>query len=436
MPARAIKRGRIEIGALRGSGRAVAPFRLPSFPRLCYDILVHQRTSPFSTDIVLLGGGHAHVFVLEAFGMNPMPGTRLTLVAKELAAPYSGMLPGFVAGHYTRDDCQIDLVRLAKFAGARLIHGSAIGINRAQRRVSIDEHPELCYDLLSIDVGITPFVDDIEGAVEHAISVKPVSVFAPKWQALEARALTREGPRRIVAIGGGAAGVELILAARHKLRGLAPDAGLDPGAFTFALIAGGCLLPSHNTRTRSLARAALAGACVEVIEYDLAAKAGPGRIVLASRREVQADAVLVSTKAAAPAWFAATDLPRDANGFLATRPTLQLTGDDDVFAVGDCATVIEHPRAKSGVFAVRQGPNVAENLRLRAAGKPARPYTPQRQFLSLISLGDKRAIASRGPFAASGAWAWTWKDRIDRAFMNRFNVLPGKTAGRGQFPSR
>ncbi len=390
-----------------------------------------MQSGEITTDIVLLGGGHAHVFVLKAFGMNPVPGVRLTLVAKELAAPYSGMLPGFVAGHYTLDDCQIDLVRLARFADARVIHGSANGVDRKQKRVAIEGRPSIRYDLLSIDVGITPLIGDIEGAASHAIAVKPVSIFAAKWQDLEARALEKDGPRRIVAVGGGAAGVELVLAARHRFRTLASGAGIAADAFSFALLAGGSLLPSHNTRARSLARKALTDANVDIIENDLAARISLGAVALASGRSIAADAVLISTRAAAPAWFAATDLPCDTQGFLAVKPTLQLIDDDDVFAVGDCASVVEHLRAKSGVFAVRQGPKVAYNLRRRAMGRPAAPFVPQQQFLTLLSLGDKRAIAARGPFASAGTWVWTWKDRIDRAFMDKFNILPAMNFGGG-----
>ena len=362
--------------------------------------------------------------MLKAFADKPMPGVRLTVVAKELAAPYSGMLPGFVAGHYALAECQIDLTSLARFAGARLIHGAANGIDRACKKIAIEGQAPISYDLLSIDVGITPLLDDIAGAREHAIAVKPVSVFAPKWQVLEDRALEVSGPRHIVTVGGGAAGVELILAARHRLRELALRAGGDPAGFTFTVVAGGTVLPSHPPRARRLAVEALANAGVGIIENDLAAAIGPNSISLVSGRHIKADAVLVSTKAAAPGWFETTDMPRDANGFLATRPTLQLMDDDNVFAVGDCASVIEYPRPKSGVFAVRQGPVVADNLRRRALDNAAIPFVPQHQFLSLISLGEKRAIASRGPFAVSGAWAWTLKDRIDRAFMGRFAQRP------------
>jgi pyridine nucleotide-disulfide oxidoreductase family protein len=352
----------------------------------------------------------------------PLGGVRLTLVDKELAAQYSGMLPGFVAGHYDREECHINLERLTQFAGATLIHDAAVGIDLTRKRVLVGGD-QLRYDLLSIDVGITPHIDDIEGAREHAIAVKPISNFAAKWQALQDQAMQPAGPRSIVVVGGGAAGVELVLAARHGLLSRAPAAGIDPHAFSFSLITGDILLPTHNALARTLARKPLLAAGVELFENDFATAITSTAVKLRSGQSIAADAVLISTKAAAPRWLAKTGLALDGEGFVATRPTLQVLHDDDVFAVGDCASVLAHPREKSGVFAVRQGPVVAENLRRRALGSQARSFIPQKNFLTLISLGEKRAIAARGPFAAAGHWAWRWKDYIDRSFVNSFNKL-------------
>ncbi len=389
-----------------------------------------QPTPPVRRRIVLVGGGHAHVTVLRAFAMRPEPGVGLTVVAKELDAPYSGMLPGYVAGHYTLDECHIDVVRLAQRAGARLIHGTASGIDRETRRVLLEGRPPLAYDILSIDTGITPLLDGIAGAAAHAIAVKPVSSFAPRWEELRARALTPEGPRRISIVGTGAAGFELILAIRHRLRAEAPANGIDPESYRFTLVGSGVLLPTHNARAQRYARAALAEAGVTLIERDAAVAITPDTVHLASGRALPSEATLVTTKAAPPAWFAQTRLTLDAAGFLALRPTLQTVDDDDIFAAGDCATVLAHVREKAGVFAVRQGPPLTDNLRRRARGEAALPFKPQKQFLTLLALGGKAAIASRGPFAARGRWAWTWKDRIDRPFMESFAQLPGMGAGR------
>jgi selenide,water dikinase len=387
-----------------------------------------MRSAPAKTTIVLIGGGHAHVQVLKSFGMRPEPGVRLTLIASELEAPYSGMLPGLVAGHYTHEDCHIDLARLTRFADARLIHAAATGIDRRNKHVLFLERPPLAYDLLSIDVGITPQLDEIEGAADNALVVKPISTFAPRWQSLAVSALKPNGPRRIAVNGGGAAGFELVLAMRHSLRRRADATGIDPNAFRFTLISATDILPRHNGRARALARQGLAEHDVGVIEGTPVAAVTSDGATLANGRGIAADAIVVATKAAAPCWFAGTDLPRDAEGFLAVRPTLQVLDDDNVFAVGDCATMVASPREKAGVFAVRQGPPLVDNLRRRVRGELARAFVPQRKFLTLLSIGDKRAIAARGGWAIAGPWVWRWKDAIDRRFMRKFNELPEMAA--------
>ena len=387
-----------------------------------------MQTAPASTHIVLVGGGHTHVIALKAFGMKPEPGVVLTVIAKEIEAPYSGMLPGFVAGHYTYDQCHIDLVRLAAWAGARLIHGEVTAVDRLTRRVAIAGRPPLAYDLLSIDVGIAPRLQGIEGAAEHGLAVKPVSTFAARWRALERAALSAEGPRRIAVVGAGAAGFELVLAIRHRLRGQAVPAGIEPDAFSFVLIGGSELLPSHNARARVLARREIEAQGVTLVEHEKVVGVRRGEVVLASGRVIKADATLLATQAGAADWFKSSGLPCDDAGFIAVRPPLQLLDDDDVFAVGDCATVLEHPREKAGVFAVRQGMPLAENLRLRARGLTAKPFTPQSDFLTLLSTGRRHAIAARNGLAFAGGLIWRWKDHIDRSFMDKFNVLPSMAA--------
>jgi selenide,water dikinase len=377
-----------------------------------------------TTHIVLVGAGHSHVIALKMFGMKPEPGVVITVVTREIEAPYSGMLPGFVAGHYSHAQCHIDAVRLANWAGARVIHGTVTGVDRATRRITIEGRPPVGYDLLSIDVGIAPLLDGIDGAAVHGIAVKPVSTFAGRWEALAEAALKPDGPRRIVVVGSGAAGFELVLAIRHRFRTAAPIVGLDPDAFTFTLVGGSMLLPTHNARARALARQEIARQGVTLVERDQVRRVEQGAVQLESGRRIAADATLLATQAGPAKWFETSGLPRDGAGFIAVRPTLQLLDDDDVFAVGDCATVLEHPREKSGVFAVRQGPPLAENLRLRARGMAAKPFVPQSDFLTLLSTGRQHAIASRNGFSLSGDIFWRLKDWIDRRFMDKFNVLP------------
>lgn len=368
---------------------------------------------PVLKDIVLVGGGHAHVQVLRSFGMKPLPGVRLTLVARELETPYSGMLPGLIAGHYRFEECHIDLAPLARFAAARLIHAEASGLDLDAGAVTFAERPPLAFDLLSIDTGITPALDDIAGAREHAIAVKPIGRFLERWQKLEASAGDRGAAFRLAVVGAGAGGVELLLAARHRL-----------GPVRCTLIGRDGLLPTHPRAVRSAFARILEERGVELVTGAPVVAVEPGHVRCGDGRTVAADAVLLVTEAAAPSWLRRTGLPLDKRGFLAVDAALRSPGDPRVFAAGDVASVLPHPRPKAGVFAVRQGPPLTRNLRRAAEGREPLPFRPQRRFLSLISTGDRYAVASRGGLKLEGAWLWRVKDGIDRRFMRRFQELP------------
>jgi len=375
--------------------------------------------APVHTDIVLVGGGHAHVHVLTAFAMRPEPGVRLTLVTRDLATPYSGMLPGMVAGLYRAEEAHIDLVRLAAATGTRLIHAEAIGLDRAEKRVQLAGRPPIAYDIVSIDVGIAPALASIAGADAHAIAVKPIGSFLAKFDALLARYGGPDGPRRIAVIGGGAGGVELLLSVRARLLcdpGVRPQ---DRAQLSFALATDGAILQTHHRCVRAAFRRAFAARGIALHEHRAARAVRPGEVELQPGPPLAADAVLVATDAAPPGWFGATGLALDPNGFLAVGPTLQSVNDPDVFAAGDCAALAT-PREKAGVFAVRAGPPLAGNLRRRAANQTLKPWRPQRRHLALISTGERYAVASRGPFKAEGRWVWRVKDWIDRRWMRAY----------------
>lgn len=371
-----------------------------------------------SREIVLIGGGHAHVHVLVALAGRP--GLRVTLVTRDLATPYSGMLPGVIAGIYRAEQAHIDLVKLAAATGTRLVHGEAIGLDRVGKRVLLAGGEAIAYDVVSLDVGIAPSLSPIKGADEHALAVKPIGSFLAKIDALIAACRRADGPRRIVAVGGGAGGVELLLSLRTRLIAETKDA-----AFSFALIAGGDILATHHARVRDAFRRVFKERGMALRENAQAQEITARAVVLESGEAVAADAVLVSTDAAAPSWFGGTGLTLDAQGFVAVGPTLQSINDPDVFAAGDCAALIETPREKAGVYAVRAGPPLADNLRRRAVGEALKPWQPQARHLALISTGERYAIASRGFFKAEGAWLWTLKDWIDRRWMRQYQEMGG-----------
>ena len=258
------------------------------------------------------------------------------------------------------------------------------------------------YDLLSLDVGAAPDLDAIPGAAQHAVPVKPIAEFGKRWLAFVERA---RGPQKIVVIGGGAGGVELALAIDHCL-----------AEASVVLATRDEVLAGHARSAQKKMRAILARRGIRLIENDPARRVEAGGVQLSSGERLAADAAFVVTEATAPRWLAETGLQLDPRRFVAIAANLR-SSDPRIFAAGDCATVLRHPRPKSGVFAVRQGPPLAENLRRMLTDENPKPFVPQSRYLALIGTGDERALATRGSWAIEGAWVWRWKDFIDRRWM-------------------
>lgn len=388
---------------------------------------MQKPAQPVLRDIVLVGGGHSHVVVLRNFGMHPIPGVRLTLICRDTHTPYSGMLPGYVAGHYRYDDVHIDLSRLAEFAGARFLRDEAIGLDRAAQKVICKGRPPVPYDQVSINIGSTPQIGQVPGADRHAIPVKPIHRFNDRWRTLLERMETHRGPLRVAVVGGGAGGVELALAMQYRLLNELKARDRDTREIEFHLFSSAdSILPTHNARVRRRFERVLADRGIRVHCQARVDRVETGEVQV-DGQGFAADEVLWVTEAGGAGWLKETGLRLDPDGFIEVKATLQSVSDPKVFAAGDIATLVDTPRPKAGVFAVRQGKPLARNLRLAVQGRPLRPYRPQRHWLALISTGDRYAVASRGRLGFWGRGVWHWKDWIDRRFMRRFNEVRAMT---------
>ena len=384
--------------------------------------------TPVVRDLVLIGGGHAHVSVLRRFGMQPLPGVRLTLVTRDIDTPYSGMLPGYVAGHYGYDDCHIDLGPLARFAAARLYHAEVEGLDLERRQVIAHGRPPIAFDLLSINTGSRPRTIDVPGALEHAMPVKPIDTWLQQWRSLQQRVLASQGPFHVVVVGGGAGGVELALSTQHRLASLLRQHGDDPRRLHYELLTDGeTILPTHNAGVRRRFARIFGERGIALRTTHRVVEVTAHAVHIEGREARRADAVFWVTQAAAPAWPEASGLAVDEHGFILVDDCLQSVSHPEVFAAGDIAS-LPQARPKSGVFAVRQGPVLSDNLRRACTARPLGRYRPQRRFLGLISTGDRYAVASRGGWSLEGKWLWTLKNWIDRRFMQRFNELPAMPA--------
>ena len=377
-----------------------------------------QAVAQLRRDLVLVGGGHSHALALRMLAMRPIEGLRITLISPDSHTPYSGMLPGLVAGHYSFEETHIDLARLCQWAGVRFITAAVTALDPVSRRLSLAGRPPVDYDVVSLDIGSQPELDSVRGARGHAVPVKPVAGLWQRWRELEGRIAAHEGTDdlRIAIVGGGAGSVELALAMAHRLRREPVQIDLYCGADE--------ILAGYNRRARDAVMRALGSQRVRVYLGRRVAEVDDAGLLFESGQRAVYDELFWCTGAAAAPWIAASGLPVDDRGFLAVRDTLQSTADDGVFGAGDIATQLNHPRPKAGVYAVRQGPVLAHNLRALLLGRPLKQHRPQQRFLSLVSLGDRQATADRGSLSATGGWVWRWKDHIDRTFMARFTDLP------------
>lgn len=386
---------------------------------------MNNTTHPVIKDVVLVGAGHAHVTVLRKFGMKPIPGVRFTLITREVHTPYSGMLPGFIAGHYSFDEAHIDTGPLARFAQARLFQDEVTGIDRVNRRVMCKHRPPVAYDLLSLNPGSTPNTASVPGASEHAIPVKPIDGFIARFESLVARARARNGKSRIALVGAGAGGVELLLSVERRLRREIASAGFDTDGLSFVLVSESArILPNFPERFRKRFESIFAARGISIVTDARVVRVEAGRLVLGENAPVDADEILWTTQAAPAGWLKTSGLPLDERGFLKVECDLRVEGQDAIFAAGDTISFSERDLPKSGVYAVRAGPVLAGNVRNALTGRKLRPFRPQGQALYLVSSGERYAVGTRNGIVVQGSWVWRWKDWIDRRFMDRFNRLP------------
>ncbi|MBW4654448.1 MAG: selenide, water dikinase SelD [Kaiparowitsia implicata GSE-PSE-MK54-09C] len=383
-------------------------------------------STPITQDLVLIGGGHSHAIALRRFAMQPIVSAQLTLITDVMHTPYSGMLPGYVAGLYGFDECHIDLQPLAKFAGARLIHDRAIGLDLAHNRVLCAAHPAIAFDRLSLDLGSTPAVSTVPGAKDYAIPVKPISQFLQRWDALIEQVQQRPHQSlRLVVVGGGAGGVELALAVQARLQRVLAAAQVSSQGLELHLIHSGAeILPERSSGMRRKMQRLMTERGIRLHLGERVSEVGADWVQCESELCLDCDHVFWVTQASATTWLYQSGLATDERGFVQVNDCLQSTSHPQVFAAGDVATMRNHPRPKAGVFAVRQGQPLEQNLRRSLLHQPLQPFVPQRQFLILVGLGNETAVASRGVLCLGPTgWLWRWKDRIDWVFMNQFADL-------------
>lgn len=363
-------------------------------------------------NLVLLGAGHAHVHVLHGLAQRRPADLNISVIAPYPRQLYSGMVPGFMAGHYTLDDCVIPLQPLIDACGARYVNASAIGLDLERNRVLLNDGHSVAWDWLSVNTGPVLDRDVIErqmpGARANALFVRPIEAFGKLWPEVRALAATR--PIHVAVVGAGAAGLELAMAAAHVL----PE-----GSRVTVVTGGPPVAANYPQGLRQRVQRALRRLKITVLP-EVCSGFGPGEVRLASGARLPCDAPLLAVGAQAPGWLQDSGLALDEAGFMAVNSFQQSTHHAQVFAAGDVASRVDAPHPRSGVYAVRAGPPLLENLRASMAGEPLKAYHPAPRSLNLLACGDRYAVGAWGNFSFEGRWVWRWKDRIDRAFIAQY----------------
>ncbi|MEM7098307.1 MAG: selenide, water dikinase SelD [Pseudomonadota bacterium] len=377
-----------------------------------------QSNTPVVRDLILVGGGHAHVQVLKSFGMRPQPGVRLTLISEQRNTPYSGMLPGCIAGIYSEDDIHINLDRLSQFASARFIQATVVGLDPEQKLLSLAGRPDLKFDLLSLNSGAVPVQVHAD-----AIMVKPISSFLPKWRRLKSQLGAQD---KLLVVGAGAGGVEMAMAMRAVVpRGVS------------ITVAGRQVLPGHPPKLGEMVLKKFNQLGITWHDGEVVCEPTDGRVGLAGQ-DFPVDRVLWVTGVAAPAWISTSGLAVDDQGFVKVNNYLRSVSHENIFVAGDAASLVGQPRPKSGVYAVRAGPYLADNLRAAALSQPMRSFKAQSNYLALIGAGNQTAFAARGGWSIDAGWLgaglWWLKDKIDQKFMLNFNNLPRMSNPKSELP--
>ncbi|MDN5897977.1 MAG: FAD-dependent oxidoreductase [Psychrobacter sp.] len=425
--------------------------------------------------LLLAGAGHAHIGLLRRLSNERADdaifiNTDVTLITEQPQTIYSGMLPGWMAGHYQLDDICIDVKSLCLRAGVRFVQRPIVKVDATSRTVITSGNKQCgagygCYynydyDVLSLNTGADTNLDWLETNKRHrfdkeiadkeiadkegidkestykeniykqtsdtkgVIAIRPLHYFARQWQQIIAAA-KQTTHYRLAIVGAGAAAMELVMAAQVILQQIHPS-------HQAYLVCGEHLLSGFDNRFRKRVIGQLKRHDIEVV-FARAIGFAEGRLLLSdssstssfehssqqsSQTSLPVDAVIAATGVTGSAWTAHTDIATIDNGFIAVNRVQQSTSHPNVFAVGDVCTRVDQDMAHSGVHAVFGGIVEADNLLAYLADEPLQSYQPKKRTLYLLSCGDKYAIGSWGKYSLQGRWVWTLKRYIDKRFIN------------------
>lgn len=368
-------------------------------------------------NLVLAGGGHAHMTVMLNIRDYIERGHHVTLISPEPYHYYSGMGPGMLSGVYRPQEVRFCIKKMVEDRGGVFIQDAVIRIDPEKRALFLKSGGEISYDVVSVNIGSEIPLDSLTGVTNTVYPVKPI-INLVKARTFILETISKKGVD-IVVLGGGPAGVEVSANAWRLVQE-------QNGKARITLVTGSGLFHNYPEKVKRLVRNTLQRQGITIYECAYAKAVEQGSVILADGRRFPADIVIAATGVRPPSLFQDSGLPAGEDGGLFVNAHLQSVLYPNTFGGGDCISLESHRLEKIGVYAVRQNPILYHNLFAALEGGTMKTFSIHRRYhytyLLIFNMGDGTGILWKGPLVWSGKLAWKLKDYIDRRFMRTFQV--------------
>ncbi len=364
--------------------------------------------------IVLLGGGHAHLLILSNLRRFRELGCRVSVVQPSPYHYYSGMGPGLLAGMYKPTEIRFFTQKIVQKQDCEFFTDKAETIDPIKRIVELKSGRILKYDFLSCNVGSFVPMEIVNPGAKDVFTVKPI---ASLLQARErVRELLFQGNPNLAVLGGGPAALEMAAA----LRALSRERTFTPARIT--VFTGHRFLSRFGERLRKMGGQTMRSLDIEIVEGAYVKKVDTRKIVLDNGKVYEPDLCMVALGVRPSSLFQTSGLPTGPDQGLLVNKYLQSVAYPEIFGGGDCIYFQPQTLDKVGVQAVRQNPVLLDNLMAMVKNIQLRPFRPRSRYMLIFNTGDQKGILVRGKLVLRGKWVFKLKDRIDRNFMQRFQI--------------
>lgn len=366
-------------------------------------------------ELVLAGGGHAHMMVLANLQSFIDKGFQVTVIQPSEHHYYSGMGPGMLGRTYSPDDIRFATRHVVEKQGGRFILDKVIKADPKQQLIFLENGEPIHYDTVSFNVGSYVPKEIITNQTDNIFTVKPIESLLKAQQKI--LALAAERIVKIAIIGGGASAVEI---AGNALT-LTQKNGLYSAEVK--IFARGELMSRFSHQIREKAVHSLSQRGIEIFENCTVSEIVGDTIKLAGQNDYDADVIFVAVGVRPSPVFEKSGLATGPDGGLLVNRFLQSDEYPNIFGGGDCIYFKDSPLDKVGVYAVRENPVLLHNLMASLEGKVLMEFNPGGDYLLIFNLGDGTGIFKKKFVNFNGRPAFWLKDYIDRKFMKKFQAI-------------